>query len=811
MLITMSTAHPIPEDTRERIVTPANGVTSITVPFYFQQNADIGVWRRPDANAGWTLFTEGVNYTLTGAGVNSGGTVTLAVAGNGTAQYRVRGDTKLDRLGSVTQGATVKGTLLDAEFDRTRLIQQEQRRDIYSNAENIAAEVANRQAAVTAEAATRLAADVALGERIDLIDGAAAIAASLIAIAKADEASDDADSAASSANSAATSASTAASASALAGSFLTRTAMDAAVAGFANGQRVEVTADGINNGSWVKTGGVFVQRPDIPTNAYLASLIDVSFGNVPGRAYVETSADGAATFLGINDVSGEHEFDVPMQPDNIAGVTIDEHIPFVSLAVLAENDDKVFEYWTDLGEYENPNEDDEEGAAGTAISASFGAFWIVDRNHVHNQWITPLGVEDAEGSLYMGSVGSALSATGKGPIQVAKATAGDAPRRRVLGYEANVVRPGGSASTVRLDKDDHDASAVLLNPKPGAAQPLITMQTEHNGLTYLRAWAAPDKNIDNLAALPNISFGYVLSYTQITQNASGDGGLIVYSRRNGHSGPWALRYRDNESDTSWAGSDTFVGGYGVYFFPRPCADASGHWLWLYGNPADAVDMGTDQTIRIAKVTNGFALTNVTGTTIKADIRTGAAVDPTGVHDGSWTDIRQPGGKALRLWDGFDFGSTLVTGWSEWDGLSLYSPGNYMVAYTDPGTGATTVETACPCGGKIDEYRPDNASYGGGMAFISASAFVACRIWPDGSDVVICERIGANDWRTTVIARSPLKYCRPEAMLHTEWDVANSKIVYSRSSRIMLLHGRYYDFVDCNFDRLIFDADQYRTI
>lgn len=97
-------------------------------------------------------------------------------------------------------------------------------------------------------------------------DDAAAVAADRVATeAERLQAGIHSEAAAASAATAGTFAANAAASATLAGSYLTRTAMDAAVAGYTEGQRVEVTADGVNNGSWVKTGGVFVKRPDIPT------------------------------------------------------------------------------------------------------------------------------------------------------------------------------------------------------------------------------------------------------------------------------------------------------------------------------------------------------------------------------------------------------------------------------------------------------------------------------------------------------------------------------------------------------------------
>ncbi|WP_336800482.1 hypothetical protein [Kaistia sp. MMO-174] len=126
----MSIDHPIIEDSRQRITLPAAGVTSLAVPFYFQRNGDIEVSRETTAGSlDWTVLGEAVGYTIVGAGVNAGGTVTLLAPADGARCYRVRGRTKLDRSTSVVLAGAMKGKAVDDELDRSRLIQQELRRD----------------------------------------------------------------------------------------------------------------------------------------------------------------------------------------------------------------------------------------------------------------------------------------------------------------------------------------------------------------------------------------------------------------------------------------------------------------------------------------------------------------------------------------------------------------------------------------------------------------------------------------------------------------------------------------------------------
>lgn len=64
----------------------------------------------------------------------------------------------------------------------------------------------------------------------------------------------------------------AASVAVLAGSYATKTAADAALGDFTNGQRIEITNDGANNGSWIKTGGIWVKQVNVMTLSGLSGL-----------------------------------------------------------------------------------------------------------------------------------------------------------------------------------------------------------------------------------------------------------------------------------------------------------------------------------------------------------------------------------------------------------------------------------------------------------------------------------------------------------------------------------------------------------
>jgi hypothetical protein len=126
----------ISPDDREDITTPAGGATALTIPFYFQRNADIEVAKELTPGAGnWSVLTQVTHYTITPTGTApnyTGGTVTLVTPATGSQRYRVRGKAAIDRLTSVVRLGKFDAGGIDAEIARNRIIAQELRRDVDS-------------------------------------------------------------------------------------------------------------------------------------------------------------------------------------------------------------------------------------------------------------------------------------------------------------------------------------------------------------------------------------------------------------------------------------------------------------------------------------------------------------------------------------------------------------------------------------------------------------------------------------------------------------------------------------------------------
>lgn len=123
----MSVALPIEEDPRFRQYIASAGQKVFAIPFPFQQDEDIEILIFSNNQASSALPSD---YTIIGASAHDGGSVTFK---NGRAAgdiITIVGSAVLDRLSSVVRDGRFSSKLIDDEFDRNRIIQQEQKRDI---------------------------------------------------------------------------------------------------------------------------------------------------------------------------------------------------------------------------------------------------------------------------------------------------------------------------------------------------------------------------------------------------------------------------------------------------------------------------------------------------------------------------------------------------------------------------------------------------------------------------------------------------------------------------------------------------------
>jgi hypothetical protein len=123
----MSVVLPIEDDDRFEIYTASDGQKVFAINFPFQDDGDIGVYAFASDN--WNRISS-IYYTVTGAGEAAGGAVTLATGRTAGDKILVIGEATLERLSSIVRAGKFSSKATDDEFDRNRIIQQEQSREI---------------------------------------------------------------------------------------------------------------------------------------------------------------------------------------------------------------------------------------------------------------------------------------------------------------------------------------------------------------------------------------------------------------------------------------------------------------------------------------------------------------------------------------------------------------------------------------------------------------------------------------------------------------------------------------------------------
>lgn len=127
----MSTTLPITENDRQTPVYSATaGQTAFAVDFPFQEDGDLEVLLVNLTSGSETPFALTTQYTVTGKGNPSGGTVTLLTGRAEGDRIVIRGKTGTARTTGVTQNGKFRSQAYDYAFDRLTMLAQELRRDI---------------------------------------------------------------------------------------------------------------------------------------------------------------------------------------------------------------------------------------------------------------------------------------------------------------------------------------------------------------------------------------------------------------------------------------------------------------------------------------------------------------------------------------------------------------------------------------------------------------------------------------------------------------------------------------------------------
>lgn len=474
--------------------------------------------------------------------------------------------------------------------------------------------------------------------------------------------------------------------------------------------------------------------------------------------------------------------------------------------------------WLNQGDAE-----DDVAAAAYADSSRYQ----VSANEMWSQWVWPRTVEDEYGTAYWGSVGK-QEGERAGPLFIGRRKAyGGAGEKTVIGLSEENTGPWEERGWI----DDHDRPCSVINPRPGAVYPLTAQQADHGSHAWMRYWRSTTKNPDDLAFVSTIVNGaQPKTYGQYYLHPDGLGRMFGMYRDGGSSTPyWSFLYRAAEADlpAAWTHYADRFDGAGLYVVMIPRLDQLGVWLVFYGHPGNS----PDPTIKLAKLNWDWSLTALDGTVIRADLRTGANINPHDETEGvDFTTIAVPAGAdRFRLFDAREYDDdTLRILYADFPTTgNATTTGNYKMATVNLATNAVTLETVCPCGGKIEE---ETANYSGqfvqtsnGSSYIAGacltdrpSEIVAARWWKEYGDLVWAVDNGTTWDLTTIDYSTGGKIARPEGHVRNWWDPSNSTIREDMTSRVSYWRGAgpdggYSMFYDFNANRVTVDLLDWRSI
>lgn len=106
------------------------GETSFDYDFPIFVSSDLVVDRADDADAVPVTLVEGVDYTVTGVGLEDGGTIELTVAAIAGQIWTLFGDTPEQRLTNFQQKGDFRAEAINDELDNLTIMAQQLRRDI---------------------------------------------------------------------------------------------------------------------------------------------------------------------------------------------------------------------------------------------------------------------------------------------------------------------------------------------------------------------------------------------------------------------------------------------------------------------------------------------------------------------------------------------------------------------------------------------------------------------------------------------------------------------------------------------------------
>ncbi|MEH6490750.1 hypothetical protein [Halopseudomonas sp.] len=393
------------------------------------------------------------------------------------------------------------------------------------------------------------------------------------------------------------------------------------------------------------------------------------------------------------------------------------------------------------------------------------------RDAIWNDWIYPrhLGFR---GNSYMAPVAPGDSDGTPGDQWAAEKIKGAPTQQRVFSVtNGYLIEP--------LYSDDHNAGAVIADPRSNADYPLMVFCTGHNGAdSVMQFWRSATYSMSDLERVSGVMPSRTgLSYSMVYRNPNNWDEIILWTRTGGSGNATWWLWRTLDNGATWTERAVFASEQ-LYFLGKPTLDDSGVHLFCHQRPDRP-----DQRIGYLKFNWNGSIATPDGTYVADVYDAGfAAVDPW-ADDGLYIVHTPAVGYDTRLADGLETSAGIEFLWSEFTLGAPASTGQYKHLVLD----GETVTLSPDIGETGSPIEVTGANYYIGGGAICGAGLVAVASNTSEGGVLTRAKLSGGAWLKEALLESKQKVARPVAMAYV---TATEQTV---RPRVAVLEGTYTQY------------------
>lgn len=402
-------------------------------------------------------------------------------------------------------------------------------------------------------------------------------------------------------------------------------------------------------------------------------------------------------------------------------------------------------------------------------------------------WINPIACRMGR-TTYGGGVGVGDDEQNYGDIKIWQQRKNSLLKAAIIGKIETVL-----TSTDKTD--DHNAPAILLDPRPDAKYPLTVFQADHSQAgSVTRMWRSRTTDVSGLALFGSISTSVRVTYSQAYRNPKNLDQIFVIIRHAGNAqGDWRI-LRSDDNGESWKEHKIFQQA-GFYIGSRQ--SENGITLVFQRNVMSDVDtkvaltelrwdgslVGFNNEVLIADV---FALTSPVAPFALPNLSV-IYESEAGTFRRVF-DIREVSENKVQVlmaeFEKSESGATVKQDTSQ-----------FVLLTVDTVTGTVNRDDALPDAGNPMEASLQNAYFAGGC-ILGENDLILCRWnYPAGTNTGEMSRYTkvSDIWANELLDSAPHEICRPHIV--ERYTFENDVLVRRKTNTIVYMSGDYRTFTD----------------